>query len=582
MRTDGGPFRVDRHDRAHAIILRNGTGIDGTGGPARRADVGIDGDRVTAVVDGDDGGIVGRASREIDADGKLVTPGFVDIHTHLDAQLAWDPIGTSSCWHGVTSVVMGNCGVTFAPCRPDDRATLAEMMESVEDIPRDAILDSLAWDWETYGEYYDSIDRLPKGPNAGGLVGHCALRTYVMGERGLDEEPATADDIAAMAELVDEAMAAGALGVSTSRTFLHRVPDGRPVPGTHAAADELLAFADVLGKHGVGVFEGAMRLGERDNDAFDNSRREVALMGEISRRSGRPVSFGLTQTNRRPGLYERVIDFVKDENAAGAVVRPQTTARGVGILFGRETRTPFDRAPAWRELRSAVNGRRLQMVRDPSFRQTLITEADTHGTPIDLEQFFVLPHGPARYDCDPADSLAAIAAERGVSPAAAFIELVLETEGAVVANMPFLNQDLAAVESMLDDPLVTLGLADAGAHVGQIMDSSQPTFLLTYWIREQQRWSVEEAIRRLTSDTADLFGIRDRGRVVEGAFADVNVIDFEGLELPQPEFVTDFPGGAGRYVQGSSGYEYTLVNGEVFMEHGEHTGALPGTMLRSS
>jgi len=566
----------------HDIIIRNGTVVDGTGAPARRADVGISGDQITQIVGLDDGGVEGKAVREIDAEGRLVTPGFVDIHTHLDAQLAWDPIGTSSCWHGVTSVVMGNCGITFAPCKPEDRATLAEMMESVEDIPRDAILDSLPWDWETYGEYYDSIDRLPKGPNTGGLVGHSALRTYAMGERGLDEAPATGDDIAAMVRLVDEAMSAGALGVSTSRTLMHKVPDGRPVPGTHAAADELLAFAEVLHDHGAGVFEGAMRLGERDNDALDNTRSEVALMGEISRRSGRPVSFGLTQSSRRPGLYERVIDFVKAENAAGANVRPQTTARGVGILFGLETRTPFDRAPAWKELRSAVNGRRLQMVRDATFRQTLINEADVHGTPIDLDEIFVLPEGEARYDCAPENSLSAIAVARGVSPAAAFIELVLETDGALVANMPFLNQDLAAVEAMLDDPLVTLGLADAGAHVGQIMDASQPTFLLSYWIRERQRWSIEEAIRRLTSDTADLFGIRNRGRLVEGSFADVNVIDFDNLHLPHPEYVTDFPNGAGRYIQGSSGYDYTLVNGYVFMDHGEHTGVLSGRMLRSN
>lgn len=566
----------------HDIIIRNGTVVDGTGAAARCADVGITGHRITAIEDVAGGGIVGQGRREIDATDRLVTPGFVDIHTHLDAQIAWDPQVTSSCWHGVTSVVMGNCGVTFAPCRPEDRETLAEMMESVEDIPRDAILDALPWNWETYGEYYDSIDRLPKGPNVGGLVGHSALRTYVMGERGLDEGPATGDDIAAMARLVDEAMTAGALGVSTSRTFLHKVPDGRPVPGTYAAADELLAFAEVLREHGAGVFEGAMRLGERDNAAYDNSRAEVALMGEISRRSGRPVSFGLTQSNRRPDLYERVIDFVKDENAAGANVRPQTTARGVGILFGLETRTPFDRAPSWKELRSAVNGRKLQMVRDATFRQTLISEADVHGTPLDLDEIFVLPSDGARYDCDPASSLAAIAVERGVSPAAAFIELVLESDGALVASMPFLNQDLGAVEAMLDDPLVTLGLADAGAHVGQIMDSSQPTFLLTYWVRERQRWSIEEAIRRLTSDTADLFGVTDRGRLVAGAFADVNVIDFEGLRLPIPEYVHDFPNGAGRYVQGSSGYDYTLVNGEVFMDHGEHTGAFAGRMLRSN
>jgi N-acyl-D-aspartate/D-glutamate deacylase len=456
------------------------------------------------------------------------------------------------------------------------------MMESVEDIPRDAILDGLAWDWETYGEYYDSIDRLPKGPNTGGLVGHSALRTYVMGERGLDEAPATGDDIAAMVRLVDDAMSAGALGVSTSRTLMHKVPDGRAIPGTFAAADELLAFAEVLHEHGAGVFEGAMRLGERDNDDLDNTRAEVALMGEISRRSGRPVSFGLTQSNRRPDLYERVIDFVKSENATGANVRPQTTARGVGILFGLETRTPFDRAPSWKELRSVVNGRKLQMVRDATFRQTLISEADVHGTPIDLEGLFVLPEGEARYDCDPANSLAAIAIARGVSPAAAFIELILETDGALVANMPFLNQDLSAVESMLDDPLVTLGLADAGAHVGQIMDASQPTFFLTYWIRERERWSIEEAVRRLTTDTADLFGIRNRGRLAVGAFADVNVIDFDNLHLPHPEYVNDFPHGAGRYVQGSTGYDFTLVNGYVFMEHGEHTGALAGRMLRSN
>jgi N-acyl-D-aspartate/D-glutamate deacylase len=566
----------------HDIIIRNGTVVDGTGSPARRADVGIAGDRIVEIVDAADGGITATATREIDATDRLVTPGFVDIHTHFDAQIAWDPVASSSCWHGVTSVVMGNCGVTFAPVRPSDRATLAEMMESVEDIPADAILDGLAWDWETYGEYYASIDRLPKGPNVGGLVGHAALRTYVMGERGLDEAPATGDDIIAMADLLDEAMAAGALGVSTSRTFMHKVPDGRPVPGTYAAADELLAFAEVLRHHGAGVFEGAMRLGERDNDAYDNSRAEVALMAEISRRSGRPISFGLTQSNRRPDLYERVIEFVKHENAAGANVRPQTTARGVGILFGLETRTPFDRAPSWKELGAAVNGRKMQMVRDATFRQTLISEADVHGTPLDLDGLFVLQPSGARYDCDPATSLATIAAERGVSPAAAFIELILETDGALVANMPFLNQDLAAVEAMLDDPLVTLGLADGGAHVGQIMDASQPTFMLTYWVRERQRWSIEEAIRRLTSDTADLFGINDRGRLAVGSFADVNVIDFDGLHLPVPEYVHDFPNGAGRYVQGSSGYDYTLVNGVVFMEHGEHTGALAGQMLRSN
>ena len=564
---------------AHDVVIRGGVVVDGTGAGSAAGDVAIDGDRITEVAPRIDG----RGRREIDAEGRIGTPGFVDIHTHLDAQLAWDPIGTSSCWHGVTSVVLGNCGVTFAPCRPDDRSSLAEMMESVEDIPRDAILDALPWDWETYGEYYASLDRLPKGPNVGGMVGHCALRTYVMGERGLDEEPASADDIAAMAALLDEAMAAGALGVSTSRTMLHRVPDGRPVPGTYASVDELMAFADVLGRHGAGVFEGAMRLGEGDGADLTKTSAEMAWMGEASRRSGRPVSFGLVQSNNRPDLYRRVIEFAKRENALGGVVRPQTTARGIGILFGLESRTPFDRAPAWQELRSQVNGRKMQLIRDAAYRQRLISEADVHGSPIDLAQLYVLPPGGlARYDCDPDTSLEAIALDRGVSAAAAYIELLLETDGALVCNLPFLNQRLEAVEDMLDDDLVTLGLADAGAHVGQIMDASQPTFFLTYWIMERRRWPLESAIRRLTSDTADLFGLRDRGRLVPGAFADVNVIDLEAMSLPQPEYVHDLPHGAGRYVQRATGYEHTFVNGQAFMERGEHTGVLAGRMLRST
>ncbi|CAB4884432.1 unannotated protein [freshwater metagenome] len=567
------------------IVIRGGTVIDGTGAPGRIADVGIVGDRIVAI----ETSIASAGAREIDATGRLVTPGFVDIHTHLDAQLAWDPIGSSSCWHGVTSVVMGNCGVTFAPCRPEDREYLAELMESVEDIPRAAIMDGLPWDWVTYGEYLDSMGRLPKGPNVGGMVGHCAIRQYVMGERAIDEDPATAEDIVAMADLLDEAMRAGALGFSTSRTFLHKVPDGRPVPGTYATEDELYAFADVLGRHGAGVFETASRIGERDLAAgteYPKTKAELAWMGEVSRRSGRPVSFGLTQHDTRPDLYERVIGFAKHENETGAMVRPQTTARSVGILFSLATRTVFDRSASWRELRGLSTQAQLQMLRDPAQRRVLIEDANTNGSGMDFDQLFVVNpmdgSGDARYDLHPDTSLAAVARQRGISPAAAYIELLIETDGTLVTSYPFLNQSLAAVEQMLDDPLVTLGLADAGAHVGQILDASQPTFLLTYWIRERRRWSIEEAIRRLTSDTADLFGVRDRGRLQPGAFADVNVIDFDGLRLPAPTYAHDFPHGAGRYIQRASGYDYTLVNGQVFMDHGEHTGALPGQMLRST
>ncbi len=329
----------------HDLVIRGGTVVDGTGAAATTADVAIDDGLVTEV-----GAVHGSARREIDADGRIVTPGFVDIHTHLDAQLAWDPIASSSCWHGVTSIVMGNCGVTFAPVAPGGREFLAEMMESVEDIPAQSILDGLSWNWNTYGEYLDEIEALPKGVNVGGMVGHCAVRVAAMGERSLDEDPATAEDIAAMVPMVDEALDAGALGFSTSRTFLHRVPDGRYVPGTHAAEDELLAFADSLGRHG-GVFEASARLGGRNDPEGRFTRDEIHMYGDISRRAGCPVTFGLTQVDIVPDMHLRVLDHVAEENAAGAHIRPQTTSRQIGILFGLTGRTPFDRADGWRDLR---------------------------------------------------------------------------------------------------------------------------------------------------------------------------------------------------------------------------------------
>ena len=560
----------------HDLVIRNGLVVDGTGAEPRHADVAITGDAITEIAPK-----AGAGRRTIDAEGRIVTPGFVDVHTHLDAQLAWDPLPSSSCWHGITSAVMGNCGVTFAPVGPGQREFLAEMMESVEDIPRAAILEGLPWDWTTFGDYLGWIDRLDKGINVGGLVGHCAVRVAAMGERSLDEAAPSGDDIALMADMVDEAIGSGALGMSFSRTFLHRIPDGRPVPGTYSTDEEMLAFADVLGRHDRGIFEGAFRLGERDNEQLTNTRAEVALLAEMSRRSGRPGSFGLTQSERRPGLFRSVVDFVKAENAAGSNIHPQTTARGVGILFCLANRTPFDKGPEWRSLRGLDLAGRLEALRDPNRRQRLIDEANANPEPLPAAGMFVLPPGPARYDCQPADSLAAHAARRGITPIEAFIALCDETDGACNLNYPALNQRLSAVEEMLDEPVVTLGLADAGAHVGQIMDTSQPTFLLTYWVREMQRWSLQDAVRRLTSDPADLFGIRGRGRLQVGAAADVNVIDLDALTLPQPEFVHDFPNGAGRYIQKSTGYDYTIVNGEVFMDHGLHTGTLAGTTLRS-
>ena len=562
------------------LVIRNGVVVDGTGAAQTRADVVVSGDRVVAI----EANWVGEAVRTIDSEGKLITPGFVDIHTHLDAQLAWDPIGTSSCWHGITSVALGNCGVTFAPVANDQgaREFLAEMMESVEDIPRAAILEGLPWDWTGYDGYLSWLDRLPKGPNVGGLVGHCAVRTAVMGERGIDEAPATADDLAAMTRLVDEAMAAGALGFSTSRTFLHKIPDGRCVPGTYAADDEMLAFADVLGKHGYGIFEGAYRLGEKDRD-LSKTAHEVWLMGEMSRRSGgRPVSFALTQVDHRNDIYSAVIAMTKEQNSLGANLRPQTTSRGIGILFGLHNRSPFDRFPAWRELRALSLPDRLLFIRNGEKRAALIADVVNGDSSFDATKAWVLLPGEARYDCLDADSLAAHASRRGVSAVEAFLQIADETNGAAIINIPFLNQSMDAVEAMLDDPVVTLGLADAGAHVGMIMDSSQPTYFLTNWIRDRKRWSIEEGIRRLTSDTANLFGFTDRGTLKVGGFADINVFALDDLRLPTPEYVHDFPNGAGRYIQGSSGYAHTIVNGQSFMENGHHTGALAGLLVRGS
>ena len=563
---------------AYDLVIEGGTIVDGTGRAPFRGDVAVRDDRIVAVGKVDDDG---PATRTIDASGRMVTPGFVDVHTHLDAQLAWDPTATSSCWHGVTSVVLGNCGVTFAPCKPDDRAYLAEMMESVEDIPAASILDGLSWDWETYGEYLDELDRLPKGVNVGGMVGHCAVRQWTMGERGLDQEPASADDIAAMVELVDEAIAAGALGFSTSRTMLHRVPDGRAVPGTYAQPEELLAIAGVLGRRRQGTFEVAPRLGEDVGGDLETTRGEVAWMAEVNRATGRPVTFGLAQTDLLPELHTRVLGFVDEALAAGARLRPQTTARAIGILFGLSHRTPFDGTPAWRALHDLDLAGRLGVLADDDRRAQLVQAATDQPTGLPLEALFLVGTEAASYDYSPADSLAAHAERAGESGVEAFIRLTRESEGRALLSFPFLNQRMDAVETLLHHPQMMLGLGDSGAHVGQIMDASLPTFFLSHWVRDRRSFSLEDAVRRLTSDTAAVFGIENRGVVREGAFADLNVFDLEALHLPLPEYVHDFPGGAGRFVQRSAGYDATIVNGRVFMEDGEPTGELAGTLLRS-
>ncbi|QXC61572.1 amidohydrolase family protein [Aquihabitans sp. G128] len=555
------------------LVIRNGTVVDGTGAAPRQADVAVADGTIVAI-----GVVEGEAVRTIGATGRIVTPGFVDIHTHLDAQISWDPLGTSSCFHGVTSVVIGNCGVTFAPCRPEDRQGLAEMMESVEDIPAQAIMSGLSWEWETYGQYLADIDRRPKGINIGGMVGHSALRRYVMGDRAT--EAPTDDDVAAMIELVEEAVGAGALGLSSSRTVLHKGADGEPIPGTYATVDELVALAGVLGRAGKGVFETAAMLGSQNGATPESTIAEVAVLAEISRATGRPVSFGLTETIAGGHLHRQVLELVAEANAAGADIHPQTTVRSVGVLFGLAHHSPFGGCPSWRALVDLPFEERLAAIRDPEQRAVLVAEADA-SEGIGPDRLFPLDSVPADYRLDPERSLAARAEAAGTTPAALWIDLLDATDGACLLNWPFLNQTPDEVEHLLADPNVVLGLADAGAHVGQIMDASQPTWFLAHWVRDRGLYGLAEGVARLTSIPAELFAIPDRGVLAEGRPADLNVIDLDHLALPLPEFHHDFPGGAGRWVQGAAGYDLTVVNGVVTVEAGEHTGALPGVTLRS-
>ncbi|RAY12665.1 amidohydrolase [Actinomadura craniellae] len=564
----------------HDIVIRNGEVVDGTGAAPVRADVAIDGDRVTAV-----GEVDGRGRHEIDAAGRFVTPGFIDVHTHLDAQLFWDPAATPSCHHGVTTVVMGNCGVTFAPVRPGQEGYLAAMMESVEDIPADSIMAGLDWGWETYGDYLKALGRREFGVNAGGLIGHCALRHYVMGERGLDEAPATDDDITAMAAVVAEAIDHGALGFSTSRTFMHTVPDGRPVPGTFALPAELGAIADVLAARGRGTFQVVPRIGERDGAERRNSIAEMDWMEQVSRASGRPLAFSIMQSDRRPGLWSWVMDRVAEARGRGADVRPMTAVRGSAIVYGLVGRTPYDTLPAWSELMAEPFAARLAALGDPERRRRLVAEAErpaeTSGplAPKDPAKLYLMPPGSADYDVRAENSLAAEAARRGTSPAAAFLDYTVETKGLGLLYYPVLNQDLDAVAQMITNPDVVIGVADAGAHVALTMDAGNSTYFLKHWVRDEGLLDIGPAIKKLTLDGADLFGLADRGVLRPGSFADVNVLDLAGLYLHTPEMAADFPLGANRFVQRARGYDYTIVNGTVVVAHDELTGERPGRLV---
>jgi N-acyl-D-aspartate/D-glutamate deacylase len=570
----------------HDLVIRGGSVADGSGAPLRTADVAITDGIVTDV-----GRVDGPATREIDADGALVTPGFVDIHTHYDGQATWDELLTPSCWHGVTTVVMGNCGVGFAPVSPDRHDWLIGLMEGVEDIPGAALADGIQWGWESFPEFLDTLDARRHVMDLGTQVPHGAVRGYVMGERGAKNEPATPDDIAAMADIVREGIRAGALGFSTSRTLAHRAIDGEPVPGTFAAEDELFGIGAVLGELDAGVFElaPAGALGED----LSAPEREVDWMCRLAAATKRPVSFVLTQNNADPKAWRRQLDLATEAAAAGFPIRPQVHGRTVSILLGFQTFHPLQFVAGWGETGIGLLPWQEQVARieaEPELKARLLREMQAFSSDplvmgfMNPERVYLLGD-PPDYEPGPDRSVSGIARAKGQDPWATFIDLLLADGGRELLNSPVLNYtdgNLDAVGEMLRHPTSAFGLGDGGAHAGQTCDASTTTYLLSYWARDRDhgRLPVELAVQKLTSATASLYGLGDRGVLAPGMVGDVNVIDFDNLGLHRPEKVADLPGGASRLLQRADGYLHTIKSGAVTFENGEHTGALPGALLR--
>ena len=569
----------------HDLVISGGMLVDGTGAPPRPADIAIDGDRITEVGKLEDSG----ARQTIDAGGMIVTPGFVDVHTHFDGQITWDPMLTPSCWHGVTTVVMGNCGVGFAPVRPDKHEWLIGLMEGVEDIPGAALSEGIQWGWETFPEYLDAVDSVPKMLDVGAQIPHGAVRGYVMGDRGAKNEPATEADIEAMATIVREAIQAGALGVSTSRTIAHMAIDGEPVPGTFAAEDELFGIGRALGDLGTGIFElaPAGALGED----LAAPEREMAWMRKLSAAIDRPVTFALTQNDHDPESWRRMLQLAGEAVGEGARIRPQVAGRPVTLLLGLQTFHPFAYGPSWGPvgIQSTI-AQRIVAMRDPETRRKLVAEAH-HGDPA-MDQFLdpskAFPLGdPPNYEPDPSTSIAARAASEGRDVYDLYYDLLMEDDGHALIMRPLLNytdRNLDAVREMLLHPTSALGLGDGGAHCGTTCDASTPTYMLTHWARDRDhdRLPLEWVVRKMTSETASLYGLGDRGVVRPGLRADVNVIDHDRLALRAPHMAHDLPGDARRFIQEADGYVATVVGGQVVLVEGEDTGARPGALIRGA
>ncbi|MDA8848182.1 amidohydrolase family protein [bacterium] len=553
--------------------------VDGTGASARRADVAVNDGVITEV--GDLNGQ--QAQRTIDADGHIVSPGFVDVHTHMDAQIAWDPLGECSCFHGVTTAVMGNCGFTLAPVNSDERELVVRNLERAEDISADAMAAGIDWSWETFPEYLDFVDATPKGINYAGYVGHSALRTWAMGERAF-EEAANDDDIAKMAAQVQASMRAGAIGFTTSVSGNHETSDDRPVASRFASRSEINALVGAMAELGPGgIFELAQHPNMRSSDP--EKREDYARwLIDLAVSTGVPLTYGMLAFGTEEHKWKPVVELLDRITAEGGTAWGQAHSRHFGAILSFQTQLPFDALPVWKEFRAQSLDEQRRALADPTMRQRLIHSADTaeYGRAIGTEarkpewQYVF----PVTAGLPPYETIAELAAARGTSPMETFIDIAVESDLNMFFMQAAANHDQDRVLEFLRHPQAIPTFSDSGAHVSQIMDSSLQTHMLGHWVRNEQAFTIEQAVHRMTQVPATAWGFLDRGVIAPGMAADINVFDLGTVTPDMPELVYDLPGGARRLRQTASGFKATMVNGQVLLDHGEATGARPGQLLR--
>jgi N-acyl-D-aspartate/D-glutamate deacylase len=567
----------------HDIVIRGGTIVDGTGKSAFTGDVAISEGKIAAV-----GGKQGPARRDIDANGLLVTPGWVDAHTHYDGQAMWDPLLAPSCWHGVTTVIFGNCGVGFAPVKKHHRQALMDLMEGVEEIPNPVLAAGLTWEWESFPDFMDALERRERAIDICAQAAHLPMRVYVMGDRAIRREAATPDDIAEMRKLTIEALRAGAFGFTTSRTDSHKTPDGEMVPSRDADDHELLGIGSALGVTGTGAFG--------MNSDFDDEDYELAWMTKLARETGRPIWFLLTDRYEDPQRWRRLIRAVHAARAQGLSLTAQIAGRPIGVMMGIGTAlNPFTVRPSYKQIEGLPIEEQRRRLRDPEMRRKILAEKPSDAEVAKLAQFrqlitsrfdlFFTMGNPPDYEPGPEKSVAAIAAREGKTTDEVAYDYILEDGHYLyfpVVN--YVHGDHETIREMLNDPACLLGLSDGGAHCTSIVDAGVPSYMLMHWGRDRARGPrlpLEMLVKRQTSETANFFGLTDRGRLAPGLRADVNLIDFKGLSMQKPEIVYDMPANGKRFIQRVEGYETTIVAGQPIFERGEHTGALPGKLVRA-